>query len=155
MSTKIFHAYKYDGTLYELKLDLQKIRESIESALLVMTENIRLEEIGEIKKSQIHRNSAIVYVDEKNNLYVQFFLNHIFDESELLSDRFSDFHYQNQCDSRNSPDEDEERLNKWNEISLDNYDGIPIMNGFKYMLTGELTLGEIAFSKYLSKLRKE
>ena len=142
MSTKIFYAYKYNGLLEELLSDLKKVRkEYYDIVFAEMNHGIwlikdnkekykRVKEIQEFVLRELSGEVAI-YLCE-TYFYCQFFCApHILNQIKL-SDKFIDFHYQNQTDrpSKIKVKEWKERERIWDKIFDDT--SIPALDGLTF-----------------------
>lgn len=164
MSTKIYCAYRYDGSIEQLLGEMELIREDyykksyefvkkcfVESwkgepdkrvnAIMEFTRVISNEIKTDNNSPMNLEASAMVYF-HKGKIYVQFFIGR-YGEPENLSKNFIDFHYQNQTDMPEEvTDEDwEKRKLTWNEIFGDS--GIPARAGLIYQIFGESHISDI------------
>lgn len=112
MSTKIFNAYKFDGTIQDLMLFLRETREKYKVFLLnhlkskfnaesTLEDFKTLEKVIKESMKSPYRDvfsfecSCVVYFED--GIHVQFF-NMDRKGFQYLDDRFTDYHYQNQTD---------------------------------------------------------
>ena len=171
MSTKIYNAYWFDGTLEELVKHLQDYRpkwrefqvnrltqmaENDNLGLMNLTSRIRDESTKTFPTWTDYydvRGSVVVYPHD-GYIYVQVFLDH--KGPEFVDERFHDWHYQNQSDpwynfddSINATDiphweqEWEQRRKVWDEIfSTDN--STPAEAGLSYDVASIYDFAQIA-----------
>ena len=161
MSTKIYNAYKWNGSLTDLpkvKSRLDKIRERAKAHFMselgkllppnfnarVIIEELRRILLLRYNNSLNFNSSAVVYI-HKNNIYVQFFGLDSIPNFDRWLRGFSDFHYQNQTD-RPPEISDEDwaaRRKVWDDIFKHN--SAPSKVGFVFPIIEYETIPELVY----------
>ena len=171
MSTKIYNAYKYNGTITELHKELFRMR--LDCRQLIENKLIEIQHGrmdfwdlsammgkgfgGESFAKRIGIDDCAIIYPHEDNLYVQFFnpsdLGDYRSEVMELNGNFKDYHYQNQTDKPDEvSDEDwEERGRVWDEIfeGLDN--DAPTGAGLRYTFITEMGLTLLAHDAYIKE----
>ena len=143
MSTKIYYAYKYNGSLEELLSELKEIRRFYYKELLSYINNYELEKlkgrekinkVGEVVDMIVKEYGGNIVIYSLNSqLYCQFFCPmEIIQKVKGLSSKFEDYHYQNQTDrlSKIKVKDWKERERIWDKIFDDT--SIPALDGLTF-----------------------
>ena len=176
MSTKIYDAFKYNGSIIELKEDLKVYKENILNAMIpVVFDNFN--DLMQNKKDQLKqiwvwwmdlerlfakmliwetegqadKIEVIVFHDKNWDIYCMFFGGTRF--TELLPEKFEDFHYQNSTDKPDDVSDEDwwARSSKWDEIMPT---WIPSKDGFVYTIL-DLQGVQVWFRDYHHKKQQE
>jgi hypothetical protein len=146
MSTKIYNAYKWNGTSFEVLLGkLKQLRiefiEEISKELALYTENMTYleilyklqEETLKGYRSPFNLETSAVAFPVNGEIYLQFFGVSDKLRRRVFKGELTDYHYQNQTDkpSRVSYKEWEERRKFWDIVLPDEFDR-PSIAGFSY-----------------------